>query len=268
MSIWIILLIAVNILMLAGLGVCYVRLQDKREDDPRLSYGLKLLQSKISVLEDLSDRTEVQVKQLLTLLEKKLHEVKARVEDADTKINHINQSMKKTLEVAEIFQAQIPHEEIVERQVSNKYIKAARLANQGKSIDEIQQQVDLPAGELDFIYKVNKDQLVFSEEHLPSWVDKHPLENKTELFEPPSVNMDSLEKLGREFKEACKSFADKHRPTQEDLEYNLSEPVSPVENKHEPEVSQTSAEKPSEKLTKQEKTVVPYQFKRGDVIYD
>ena len=256
MSVWIILLIALNILMLAGLGLCFFRLSNKREDDPRLSYGLKLLQSKISVLEDLSDKTEVQVKQLVSLLENKINEVKSRVDDADDKIKRVDGAMKKTLEVAEIFQEHIPHEEIVERKVSNKYINAARLAHQGASAEEIQSKIDLPSGELDFILKLNKEQLMFSEEQLPAWVDKHPLEANEALFEPPQVNIESLEKLGSEFKQACREFAERHRsPTETPLEDSQSAQPQP-----EPAGN--------EKKVKKEDEVVPYQFKRSDVIYD
>ena len=42
----------------------WVKLFKRKQDDPRMSRGLQLLQSKIAVLEDLSDRTELQVKQL------------------------------------------------------------------------------------------------------------------------------------------------------------------------------------------------------------
>lgn len=235
-SIWIILLVAVNILMMAGLAICFVRLREKRADDPRLSYGLKLLQSKISVLEDLSDKTDIQVKQLLLLLENKIGELKTRSDDANKKIEVINQSMKKTLEVAEIFQTQVPHEEIVDRKVTNKYIQAARLAHRGESLQSIQTQVDLPAGELELIHKVNKEQLTFSEEQLPAWAEKHPLEQKEELFSAPKVDTDSLDELARDFKQACQDFAEK-----EDVD-----------------------EGPSGDTSK----VVAYQFKRGDVIYE
>ncbi|MCJ8276199.1 MAG: hypothetical protein HRT44_11505 [Bdellovibrionales bacterium] len=76
MSIWILLQIVFNVLFLVGLSVAMVRIFKEKGDDPRLNQGLRLLQSKISILEDLSDHTENQVKQLMTLLDKKLHEVR------------------------------------------------------------------------------------------------------------------------------------------------------------------------------------------------
>jgi len=44
------------------------------------------------------------------------------------------------------------------------------MAHQGASVEEIAQQVDLNLGEIEFIAKVNKNQLQFSEEDLPEWV--------------------------------------------------------------------------------------------------
>jgi hypothetical protein len=209
MSAWNVLQIAVDFLFFAGIGLCIIKLRARREEDPRLSYGLKLLQNKIAVLEDLSDKTEVQVKQLVVLLERKMTELQQGVQGADAQLARIDQAMGKTLEVATIFQEQVPHQEILERKVANKYINAARLAHQGVPSDQIQQQIDLPQAELDLIVKLNKENLTFSEEHLPAWVEKHPLENNPQLFEAPKVDMTALEKLGEDFRKACKDFEDK-----------------------------------------------------------
>ena len=65
--------------------------------------------------------------------------------------------------MAEIFQDKIPHSEIIDRQNRLKYITAARMAHQGISKTEIAEKVDLPEGELDFIVKINHDQLVLEE---------------------------------------------------------------------------------------------------------
>ncbi len=161
--------IFINIALGVGVFFLAMRITRQPKDDPRLSRGLQLLQAKIAVLEDLSDRTDSQVSQLVVLLEQKIREVQNKIQLADKHVTLIRESMDRSLEVARIFQDKIPHEEIIERQNTKKYLKAARLANQGKTVDEIAQQVDLPMGELEFIAKVNRDQLMFSEEQLPAW---------------------------------------------------------------------------------------------------
>ena len=170
MSFWVLVQVLLNLVLGAGVVGMWVRLSRPAKDDPRLSKGLQLLQSKISILEDLSDRTEVQVQQLTALLEQKCKEIQAKIQTSEKQITKIDQSMQKSLEVAKIFQDRIPHTEIVERQNTIKYVKAARLAHQGLSVDEIAQQSDLSRGEIEFIAKVNKDQLMFCEDSLPEWV--------------------------------------------------------------------------------------------------
>ncbi|MEN0058082.1 MAG: DUF2802 domain-containing protein, partial [Bdellovibrio sp.] len=61
MSFWLLIQVLVNLILFAGVIGVWIRLSRPAKDDPRLSKGLQLLQSKIAVLEDLSDRTETQV---------------------------------------------------------------------------------------------------------------------------------------------------------------------------------------------------------------
>jgi hypothetical protein len=158
-----------NIVVLTLIFVVFARLRRPAKDDPRLSKGLQLLSSKIAVLEDLNDRTESQVQQMLTLLDQKSRELQQKIMNAESQVLQIQQSMSQSLEVAQIFQDKIPHSEIIERQNSVKYIRAARLAHQGLSVEDIMREVDLPRGEVEFIAKVNRDQLSFREEDLPAW---------------------------------------------------------------------------------------------------
>src|ERR1700685_3942866 len=106
------------------------------QDDPRLSRGLQLLQSKITVLEDLSDRTDAQVKQLTMILDQKTRYIQDKIVQAEQQVLKIEHSMQKSLEVAEIFQDKIPHEEVLERKRTIEYVKAARMAHQGRSLEE------------------------------------------------------------------------------------------------------------------------------------
>jgi hypothetical protein len=169
MGTWALIQVVFDIFAALGIFLIVMRLSRAPKDDPRLSRGLQLLQSKISVLEDLSDRTEQQVSQLTNLLELKAKEVQAKIQLADQHVHEIRVAMDRSLEVAKIFQDKIPHAEIIERQNTIKYVQAARLAHQGASVDEIASKVELPKGEIEFIAKVNRDRLMFNEETLPEW---------------------------------------------------------------------------------------------------
>lgn len=105
---------------------------------------------------------------------------------ADRQIHLIDQSIAKSLEVAKIFQDKIPHKEILDRQNKIKYVKAANLAHQGCSLEEISKQVDLPNEELDFLIKTNKDNLLFSNDELPSWITN-------EVPTRPTANLDFVD---------------------------------------------------------------------------
>ncbi len=174
MNFWILGQIILDIIVIAAVAATWYRLNKPAKDDPRLSRGLQLLQSKIAVLEDLADRTDTQVVQLNALMDQKIKDVQGSILTSDKQLQKIDQSVQKSLEVSKIFQDKIPHQEIIERQNSLKYIQAARLAHQGLTIQQIAQQVDLSIGEIEFIAKVNKEQLQFSEDDLPDWAKGRP----------------------------------------------------------------------------------------------
>lgn len=233
MTVWMVAQFALNLIFIAGIALCLIKMRARKEEDPRLSYGLKLLQNKLAILEDLSDKTDHQVKQLLALMEAKMRDVQNRVIEADAKLKAIDAAVAKNMEAASIFRTQNPHEEIVEQKVTSKYVNAARMAHQGYTREQIHQQIDLPDAEIDLIMKVNRDQLMFAEDQLPGWVEKHPLEDNPDLFTPPQVDVAALNKMGDDFKKACQEFAQK-------AEAQKSEKTAPA--------------------------VVPYQFKRYDDI--
>lgn len=157
MSFWVFLIqMAINLSFLLAFFLVWVRLKRPQDEDPRFKKGLQLLQSKISILEDLSDRTDLQVRQLTSLMTSKVNEVQEKIEEADRQILEIEKSMQKSLEVAKIFQDKIPHEEIIERQTSMKYMDAARLAEQGVAAQEIAEQLDIPLAEVEIIVSMNQ----------------------------------------------------------------------------------------------------------------
>lgn len=168
-SFWVLAQILLNIIFLAAVITIWIRQQRPQKDDPRLSKGLQLLQSKIAILEDLSDRTDEQVTQVMTILERKYQEIQLKLNESDRQIQKIDSNMNKSMEVAKIFQDRIPHAEILDRQNTIKYVTAAKMAHQGATIDQIASKVDLSKGEIEFIAKINRDQLMFCENSLPDW---------------------------------------------------------------------------------------------------
>jgi len=217
--------------LMAGL-LLYAKLSRPQKDDPRLSRGLQLLQSKIAILEDLSDRVDTQVKQLAQLIEQKGREVQESVYLAQEQIHRVDLSIQKSLEVSKIFQDKIPHKEIIERQNTIKYIQAARMAHQGLTADEIAQKIDIPRSELDFIVKVNRNKLMFSEEHLPQWAQEsltqaeqaptsqpqsqnsiRDLSKVFESFNVQPVHTEEIKKIEEAFKEAVELAKPAEGPT-------------------------------------------------------
>ncbi|WP_374077684.1 DUF2802 domain-containing protein [Bdellovibrio bacteriovorus] len=301
MSFWFLLQVLVNLILLAGVVGMWVRLSRPPKDDPRLSKGLQLLQSKIAVLEDLSDRTETQVNQLTALLESKVKDIQTKIQSADKQLAKIEQSMQKSLEVAKIFQDRIPHTEILERQNTIKYVKAARLAHQGLSVEEIAQQVDLSMGEIEFIAKVNRDQLMFCEESLPEWVQDEagaemqasdlsdvdnisfmtPLQREapqdmSNVFEVPKADQEALKKLGDAFKAACQEVKE-----QEDAAQQTANNVSALFNVTQNIAQNFLSEKPTPATptaatiatakpinTNKEAVIRPVEFRRIDMAKD
>ena len=227
MSLWFLLQLGFNLFLISAIYVMWTRLRKPPQDDPRLSKGLQLLQSKISILEDLSDRTDTQVAQLSALLEQKAKKVQSKIEEAQSQLRQVEHSISKSKEMAHIFQDKIPHEEIIERNTTIKFVKAAKMAHQGKSVAEISKELDLPFAEVEFISKINKEQLIFESNNLPDWV-KESLDNEdindsdeslvlsesaddfevkrrkfSEALEIPHASFESLKKIDDDFKKAC-----------------------------------------------------------------
>lgn len=226
MSIWTLLQIVFNLAVLANVAALWMRMRRPPQDDPRLSRGLQLLQTKITVLEDLSDRTDAQVKQLTALLDQKNRMLQNKILEAEQQVLKIDHSMNKSMEVAEIFQDKIPHQEILERQRTVEYVKAARMANSGLSIEQIAESVALPREQIELIAKFNRDQLMFDESALPEWATRTSDDSGMELsqtrggavsdfgmpsldfvnnLEKPAPDYDQMARIESEFKAAVKT---------------------------------------------------------------
>lgn len=200
-----------NIFVALAVAILWVRMLRPPKEDPRLSRGLQLLQSKISVMEDLSDRTDNQVQQLMRILDERTKGLQTKMLQAEELTNKIEQSMHKSIEVAEIFQDKIPHQEIIERNQQSKYVLAAKLAHDGLSVDEILKQVELPRSEVEFIAKVNCDELTFDPAQLPEWA-KPKGEHRQELeakmvervFHSSKPDLSSLHRADKNFKQSVR----------------------------------------------------------------
>jgi hypothetical protein len=223
MSAWILFQILLNCIVFFALAIMWFRSMRPAKDDPRMSRGLQILQSKIAVLEDLIDRTDQQGQTLMALMEAKAQDLKNRLIEAEAEIKKIEEARRKSVEVAKIFQEKIPHEELLQMQKSQKYVKAAKLANAGVAITEIAKQVDLSLGELEFVTKINKDELQFSEKDLPDWIERNEVLQNTpqpEQILRPKTQSQQLEDLGNRFRQALQP------PTGGGLEEKLQTPLT------------------------------------------
>lgn len=170
MNYWLLSLSLLNVLLIAYIAFTHLSRNKAKAEDPRLTKGLQLLQNKISILQDLSDKTDEQVRKWIHLIEQKSGNVQAQLQRSDEKITQIESALSKALDVSKIFYEQVPHAEMAERQKTGKYVQAAKLANQGYSADQISQKIDLSTAEIEMIIKMNREELQFAEEQLPAWV--------------------------------------------------------------------------------------------------
>ena len=172
MNFWLLTLIFINLLLITFIIFNWVLRTKITQEDQRLTKGLQLLQNKISILQDLSDKSDEQVRRWVHLIEQKSSDVQAQLNLSDDKIIQIESVLAKALDVSKIFYNQVPHAEIIERQQTSKYVQAAQLANQGFTADQIAQKIDMNKAEIEMIIKLNREQLQFSEENLPAWIEK------------------------------------------------------------------------------------------------
>lgn len=237
MSNWTLIQMAFNLFTLGAFLVLWLKSRRPPQDDPRLSRGLQLLQTKITVLEDLSDRTDSQVKQLTSLLDQKTRMLQNKVIEAEQQVLKIDHSMNRSMEVAEIFQDKIPHQEILERQRTVEYVKAARLAHSGMSVEDIAERVALPFEQIELIAKFNREQLMFDETQLPEWVNK-PSTTEPPNFalnnidfignlEKPEVDFGQINKIETDFKQAVKDIAAQQAQSQQPI-IQMPESMAPA----------------------------------------
>lgn len=168
MNFWIMVQLILNLIFLAGIIFLLINRKQTYREDQKFSKGLQLLQTKISVLEDLSDQTDDQVRSLTKLLEDKYREIQGLLVEADQQIQKMEEVAQNTMNRLHSVEG-MPQS--TEQGSMNKYVKAAQMAHSGASMDEILQSVDLTRGEVELVMAMNKDNLVFNQHQLPLWVN-------------------------------------------------------------------------------------------------
>ncbi len=200
---WFIIQLFFNLAFMLGGYILWSKTRGLQKKNPHISAGLDNLKSQIAILEDLSDRTEAQVQESMSLVDQKVKELQGVIGKSDkwsaylknaqstqsvqntqgaqstspltsstylqekdfstssnlnSKPPSLKMQEKSNLGVAEVFQDQIPHDQIIDRQNKSKYMKAAKMAYQGLPKDKILKEVSLPISEIDFIIRMNRDQ--------------------------------------------------------------------------------------------------------------
>jgi hypothetical protein len=82
MNIFLMLLTCLNIILVLGLSfTVFLRVKEKKEDQ-RITKGLQLLQHKIAILQDLSDKADEQVQRLVHMLDTKSNDLRRTTNEA------------------------------------------------------------------------------------------------------------------------------------------------------------------------------------------
>jgi hypothetical protein len=178
LAIAIVLIALVQAASLAVSMILYIRLKKREADDPRLSRHFQLIQSKIAVLEDFSENIDKQSRNILSQMDARIKEVNQKIQEAAETISKIEASRQKSMEVATLFEDKIPHDEVIEKQLSLKYIQASKMAYEGHSISEIAHAVQLPIAEVEMIVKMNP-----AEKNKPEDQSLHAIGEKFRSFE-------------------------------------------------------------------------------------
>ena len=136
----------------------------------KLNRGLQILDGKMGILEDLSERMEKEYEQLTELLDKKSIQISKKIQESKLCVQKIEEAITKIKKVTKIFQEKLPHKELAEREQALNYIKAAHKAHKGEEAKQISEELKLPLAEVELIRKFNERSLAFKEEDLSSWV--------------------------------------------------------------------------------------------------
>ncbi len=89
MNIFLMVLTCLNIILVLGLSfTVFLRVKEKKEDQ-RITKGLQLLQHKIAILQDLSDKADEQVQRLVHMLDTKSNDLRRATNEATVAMTSI-----------------------------------------------------------------------------------------------------------------------------------------------------------------------------------
>jgi hypothetical protein len=89
MNIFLMVLTCLNIILVLSLSLTvFLRIKEKKEDQ-RITKGLQLLQHKIAILQDLSDKADEQVQRLVHMLDTKSNDLRRATNEATVAISSI-----------------------------------------------------------------------------------------------------------------------------------------------------------------------------------
>jgi hypothetical protein len=89
MNIFLMVLTCLNIILVLGLSfTVFLKVKEKKEDQ-RITKGLQLLQHKIAILQDLSDKADEQAQRLVHMLDTKSNELRRATNEATVTITNI-----------------------------------------------------------------------------------------------------------------------------------------------------------------------------------
>lgn len=179
MSVSLLVLTLFNIILLAGLSFSiFLRVKEKKEDQ-KLTKGLQLLQNKLSILQDLSDRTDEQVHKLVHLLDSKSADIRIAMKEANHLLEEVRTAPAQYIQQA----AQPANDSAAYNAKSAAVVKAAQLSNAGADIEQIIQETELNRSEVEMIMAVHRHNLQFSAESLPDWAQETTSISNQELDE-------------------------------------------------------------------------------------
>ncbi|MFN3453322.1 MAG: hypothetical protein ACK41T_00080 [Pseudobdellovibrio sp.] len=267
MNIWLLLLTFFNIVLLAGLSFSlFLRIKEKQEDQ-RITKGLQLLQNKISILEDLSDKTDEQVHKLVHLIDQKTIEIRNTLNQADEMSAKIKHAIDNGIETSKkIIEQAHANSDVQNSQKTINYVTAAKMAHQGHTLDEISAHVDLSPAEIQMIIKVNRDNLQFAEDQLPEWMKLAPQSTKSTQQTEIDQFAAALNQQNSQFSSSklnttlTKSAFDSVRhdlTAQNSLTESFKKTIQTV-----PQSFSDTEEVSTHSLKNQTKTIKPFEFKR------
>ncbi len=100
MNIFLMVLTCLNMILVLGLSfTVFLKVKEKKEDQ-RITKGLQLLQHKIAILQDLSDKADEQAQRLVYMLDTKSNELCRATNEATVTINAIQTQVQITQAMA------------------------------------------------------------------------------------------------------------------------------------------------------------------------